>query len=58
MLYNTSVIAIVGIGEEPWMSPRRLKLLNIKVSYKAVTSSDKKKNEKNLAKFPCYNCKY
>ena len=32
MLYNTSVVAIVGMGEQPWMSPRRLRLLNIRVS--------------------------
>lgn len=30
MLYNTSLVALVGIGDQPWMSPRSLKLINTK----------------------------
>lgn len=31
MLYTTSLVAVVGIGDQPWLSPRRLKIINTKV---------------------------
>lgn len=32
MLFQTSLVALVGIGDEPTMSPRRLQIINTKVS--------------------------
>jgi len=31
MLFQTSLVALVGIGDEPTMSPRRLQITNTKV---------------------------
>lgn len=31
MLFQTSLVALVGIGDEPTMSPRRLQIINTKV---------------------------
>jgi autophagy-related protein 18 len=33
MLFQTSLVALVGIGDEPSMSPRRLQITNTKVEY-------------------------
>ncbi|KAJ1503820.1 autophagy protein [Coelomomyces lativittatus] len=50
MLFNTSLIALVGAGEQPTHSPRRLQIMNIKVVYFYPSSSSlelkKKKEEK------------
>lgn len=32
MLFQTSLVALVGIGDEPTMSPRRLQITNTKVT--------------------------
>jgi autophagy-related protein 18 len=32
MLFQTSLVALVGIGDEPTMSPRRLQITNTKVN--------------------------
>lgn len=32
MLFCTSLVAVVGIGDQPSLSPRRLKIINTKVS--------------------------
>jgi hypothetical protein len=31
MLFQTSLVALVGIGDEPTMSPRKLQITNTKV---------------------------
>ena len=31
MLFQTSLVALVGVGDEPTMSPRRLQIINTKV---------------------------
>jgi autophagy-related protein 18 len=31
-MFQTSLVALVGVGDEPIMSPRRLQIMNTKVS--------------------------
>jgi len=46
MLFQTSLVALVGIGDEPTMSPRKLQITNTKVflsgegAYRTETSSN------------------
>lgn len=54
MLFQTSLVALVGMGDEPSMSPRRLQITNTKVYQvdkpllTTATSSDLRINIPNL----------
>ena len=54
MLFQTSLVALVGMGDEPSMSPRRLQITNTKVYQNCklllttATSSDLRINIPNL----------